>query len=80
MIIHDLEHLKCISDNNLKSAYIVEGAGKTLAPPIIDLSAYVKASSFPSSLYQGFDGYVKASQTSIMKVYSKVFVRAISAL
>ncbi|PSF31398.1 hypothetical protein C7H19_22740 [Aphanothece hegewaldii CCALA 016] len=81
MIIHDLEHLKCISvKNDSDLSYILGSSGITIAPPIINLFALVNASSFPSSVDLSFSGDVIASETSILKVFSGVFVRAISPL
>lgn len=80
MIIDDLEHLKSISENNeFKPTYILGGA-VIIAPPIIDLQALVIASSFPSSVNLGFSGDVIASEFSLLKVFSNVFIRAISPL
>lgn len=81
MIIDDLEHLKFISENNeFESACILGSAGITIAPPVINLVALVKAYSFPTGVDLGFLGNVNASEFSLLKVFSNVYVRAISPL
>jgi hypothetical protein len=78
MIIDDLEHLKCSSANNFDSTNILGGV--TIRPPIINLASFTIANSFPTSIDLRFAADVKASQVSILKVFSGVFVQAISPL
>lgn len=71
MIIHDLDCLESISEE-------IDVKGASIILPSIDLAGMVQAFSEPSRLLMDFSGSVKAGSVATMKVFSNVFVRAIS--